>query len=130
MKIDIHGWRPHRRRSRHHFAAAFSLGLVLVVVGTSWPGRVDGTVSAQELNPCALLLLDDEIKPFAGNTSVAAGVSSSLPALGSATCRYAWGDGVGRFKLVVAVTEASRVFPGMMAEQVKQRLGEPVKSRD
>src|SRR6185295_955785 len=47
-----------RRRSRpaYRFAAAFVLGLALVVAGASYPGRVDGTVSAQTLTPCALLM--------------------------------------------------------------------------
>jgi hypothetical protein len=93
----------------------------LVAGGASWPGRVDGTVSAQELNPCALLS-DDEIKPLAAKTSVAAGVSTSFPSFGYATCRYAWGEGVDRVKLVVVVTEASRMFPRLTPDQVKQQL--------
>ena len=62
--------RPHRRRSGYRFASAFTLRLALVVAGASWPGRVDGAVSAQEVNPCALLT-DDELKPLAAKTSVA-----------------------------------------------------------
>jgi hypothetical protein len=111
--------RPHRRRSGSHVAAAFTLGLALVVGGPSWPGPDASTVSAQALNPCALLS-DDEIKPLAPKTSVAAGVPG--PSSGDATCRYAWGDGVNRFKLVVAVSEASRMFPGATPDQIKQRL--------
>ena len=118
--------RPHRRRSGYHFAAAVTLGLAFVG-GESWPGRVDGTVSAQELSPCALLS-DDDIEPLAAKTSFTAGVSNSLPAFGYATCRYAWGEGVDRFTLVVAVTEASRMFPGMTPEQIKQRLLESVRA--
>ena len=113
--------RPHRRRSGYHAAAAITLGLALVVGGASWPGPVASTVSAQALNPCALLL-DDEIKPLAEKTSVAAGVSQSPTFFGDATCRYAWGDGVDRYKLVVAVIEPSRMFPGLTPDQVKQRL--------
>ena len=60
--------RPHRRRSGYHFAAAFTLGLAFVG-GASWPGRVDGTVSAQELSPCALLS-DDDIEPLAAETTL------------------------------------------------------------
>ena len=113
--------RPHRRRSGYHAAAVVTLGLALVVGGPSWTGPVAGTVSAQALNPCALLL-DDEIKPLAEKTSVAAGVSQSPTFFGDATCRYAWGDGVDRYKLVVAVIEPSRMFPGLTPDQVKQRL--------
>jgi hypothetical protein len=113
--------RPHRRRSGYHAAAGLTLGLALVVGGASWPGPVASTVSAQALNPCALLL-DDEIKPLAEKTSVAAGVSQSPTFFGDATCRYAWGDGVDRYKLVVAVIEPSRMFPGLTPDQVKQRL--------
>lgn len=120
--------RPHRRWSGCHFTAAFTLGLALVVAGASSPGRLDGSVSAQELNPCALLLLDDDVKPVAGNTSVDAGVSSSVPSWGFATCRYMWGDGVDRFKLVVTVTEAPRLFPGMTLEQIKQQLIQSVRA--
>ena len=113
--------RPHRRRSGYQAAAAVTLGLALVVGGPSWPGPAASTVSAQALNPCALLL-DDEIKPLADKTSVAAGVSQSPTFFGDATCRYAWGDGVDRYKLVVAVIEPSRMFPGLTPDQVKQRL--------
>jgi len=119
--------RPHRRRSRHHVAAALILGLALAGGGASWPGPVGRTVSAQGLNPCALLV-DDEIKPLAAKTSVAAGVSNSPTSFGDATCRYGWGEGVDRYKLVVAVLEASRMFPGLTPDQIKQRLLESVKA--
>jgi hypothetical protein len=113
--------RPHRRRSESHVVAAFTLGLALVVGEASWPGPDASTVSAQASNPCALLS-DDEIRPLAGKTSVASGVPNLFPSFGYATCRYTWGDGVGRFNLVVAATEASRMFPRMTPDQVKQRL--------
>jgi hypothetical protein len=118
---------PHRRRSGYHVTAAFTLGLALVGGGASWRGPVASTVSAQGLNPCALLL-DDEIKPLGGKTSVAAGVSNSPASFGDATCRYGWGEGVDRYKLVVAVIEASRMFPGLTPDQIKQRLLESVRA--
>ena len=117
--------RPHRRRSRYHLAAACTLGLAWVSGGASWPAPVASTVSAQGFNPCALLL-DDEIKPLAAKTSVAAGVSNPT-SFGDATCRYGWGEGVDRYKLVVAVIEASRMFPGLTPDQIKQRLVESVR---
>ena len=107
--------------------AAFTLVLALVFGAASWPGPVGSTVSAQALNPCALLS-DDEIKALAAKASVAAGVSNSSPSYGDATCRYAWGDGVARFKLVVTVFEASRMFPGLTPDQIKQRLLESVRA--
>ena len=113
--------RPRRPWAGYHVASAFILGLVLVVAGASLPGRVGGTISAQESNPCALLS-DDDLKSLAEKTSVAAGVSNSPPSLGYTACRYAWGDGVDRVKLVVVVSEASRMFPGMTPDQIKQRL--------
>jgi hypothetical protein len=106
---------------------AFTLGLALVASGPSIPGRFDGTLSAQALNPCALLTTD-EIAPLAVKTTVGAGVSSSLPALGYMTCRYSWGDGVNRFNLDVAVADATRMFAGVGPDQFKQRLLETVKA--
>jgi hypothetical protein len=53
----------------------------------SSPGGVDGTVSAQTLNPCALLTTDD-IQPLAGNASVGDGVSSSLQSVSYVNCRF------------------------------------------
>lgn len=108
------------------FAAAFVLGLALVVAGAPGPGRVDGTVSAQTLDPCALITVDD-VEPIAGNTSVAAGVANSFPASGYFACQYMWGVGTGRFKLDVTVNEASRMFPGISPDQIRQRLLESVR---
>ena len=103
------------------FAFALVLGLALVVTGASSPGGVGGTLSAQALNPCALLTADD-VQSLAANSTVADGVSNSYPAVGYATCRYTWGVGAGRFNLNVSVTEASRMFPGMSPDQIKQQL--------
>ena len=116
---------PRRPQPGYRFASAFVLGLALVITGASSPGGVDGTVSAQELNPCALLTVD-EIEPLAAKTSVADGVSNSLP--GYVACRYLWGVGLGRFTLDVTVNEASRMFAGMSPEQIRQRLLESVRA--
>jgi hypothetical protein len=107
--------------------AAFFLGLSLVVAGAPGPGRVGGTVSAQASNACALLKVD-EIEPLAGKASVAEGVSNSIPASGYDACRFMWGVGADRFKLDVTVNEASRMYPGMSPDQIKQRLVESVKA--
>jgi hypothetical protein len=116
---------PRRPQPGYRFASAFFLALAMVASGVSSPGRVDGTVSAQALNPCALLMVD-EIQPLAVKASVADGVPNSLQAFGWFTCRYTWGVGTGRFKLDVSVNEASRMFPGMSPDQIKQRLLESV----
>jgi hypothetical protein len=114
-----------RRHNPGFGSATFVLGLALVVAGA--PGRVDGTVSAQTLTPCALLMVD-EIEPLAGKASVADGVSNSIPDVGYGACRYVWGVGTGRFKLDVTVNDASRMFPGMSPDQIKQRLLESVRA--
>ena len=111
----------------YRFASAFVLGLAMVATGVSGPGGVDGNVSAQTLNPCALLTTD-EIRPLAGKASISDGVSSSLPSFGYVNCQYTWGVGTGRFKLDVIVYDASGRFPGMSPDQIKPRLLESVKA--
>ena len=115
-----------RPRAGYGFASAFVLALAMVATGVSGSGGVGGTVLAQAPNPCGLLTSDD-IQPLAGSGSVGEGVSSSLPSFNYATCRYAWGVGTGRFKLAVVVHDASRAFPGMTPDQIKQRLVQSVK---
>jgi hypothetical protein len=113
--------------SRSRFAWALVLGLAFVVTGASGPGSASRTVSAQSVNACALLKVD-EIGQLTPKTTVNDGVAASLPAFGSVTCQYAWGAGTGRFKLDVIVNEATRMFPGMSPEQIKQRLLESVRA--
>jgi hypothetical protein len=108
-------------------AGGFTLGLVLVVGGAFGPGRIGIPISAQQPNPCALLS-DDDVKSAAAKTSVEPGVPSAFPSYGYSTCRYAWGTGVSRVTLVVSITEASRQFPGMTPDQIKQRLVGSVKT--
>jgi hypothetical protein len=116
-----------RPQPASRFVAAFILALAWVVAGASYPGRVDGTVSAQASNACALLKVD-EIEPLAGKASVAEGVSNAIPAAGYDACRYNWGVGTDRFKLDVTVNETSRMFRGMSPDQIKQRLLESVRA--
>ena len=99
------------------------LMVALVVAGTgiSSPASGDSTASAQALNPCALLKTDD-VQSLAAKETVAEGVSSSLEPFGSVTCRYAWGVGANHFKVDITINDASRMFPGMSPEQIKQRL--------
>jgi len=114
-----------RPRAGYGFASAFVLALGMVASGVSSFGGVDGTVSAQAPNTCALLTTD-EIQPLAANASVGEGVASSLPSFNYSTCRYAWGVGTDRFKLSVVVHDAARAFPGMTPDQIKQRLVQSV----
>jgi hypothetical protein len=117
---------PRRPRARFGFASSFGVALAIVATGMSSPGGVDGTVSAQAQNTCALLTTD-EIQPLAPLASIGEGVSSSIPSFSYETCRYAWGVGTGRFKVDVIVHDASRTFPGMTPDQIKQRLLASVK---
>ena len=110
----------------YRLVSAWAAGLAMVVAGVPGPAGSGGTVSAQAVNPCALLTVD-EIQPLAPNASIADGVPSSLQTLGTSICRYTWGAGVGRFKLDVTVNEAPRMFPGMSPDQIKQRLQESLK---
>jgi hypothetical protein len=99
----------------------------MAVTGMSVPGRVDSIVSAQALNPCALLTVD-EIEALASKTSGADGIATSAPEFGHVGCRYMWGAGVNRFTLDITVNEASRMFRGMTTEQIKQKLVESVRA--
>jgi hypothetical protein len=117
---------PPRRESGYRFVTAFLLALAIVAGGASSRGRLDGTVSAQALNPCALLM-PNEIQTLTMQ-SVSDGVPYSFQASGWFACRYTWGAGTGRFKLDVSVNEPSRMFPGMSPDQIKQRLVESVRA--
>jgi hypothetical protein len=101
--------------ARIRVLVAFTLGLASIAV------------SAQEPNPCALLI-DDEIKPLAAPATAAAGVPSSFPSFRYASCRYVWGDGIDRVALAVVVADPSRRFPGATPDQIKQRLIESVRT--
>jgi hypothetical protein len=117
--------RPPRPSFESHSAIALALAALIVTAGF-WPG-VHGIVSAQEPNPCALLT-DDDLKSVAAPESSAVGVSSAAPSYGYSNCRYGWGEGNDRLKLVVSVSDAARIFPGMTPDQIKQRLLESVKA--
>jgi hypothetical protein len=119
---------PRHTRPGYRFASAFTLGLVLIVTGAPGLGRAGGTVSAQTLNPCELLTVD-EIQSVSGSASVDAGISNSLPAFGYLACRYAWGEGIRRFKLDVVVTESSRMFRGVSPDEIKLRLLASVRAK-
>jgi hypothetical protein len=110
----------------YRFACAFVLGTAMVGAGVSSLAGGDGAVSAQAQDPCALLTAS-EIQPLAAKANIGDGVPNSTPAIGSISCRYAWGVGVNRLTVNVNVTEASRMFPGLSPDQIKQRLVESVR---
>ena len=112
---------PRHTRPGYRFASALTLALALIVTGTPGLGRHDGAVSAQTLNPCELLTVD-EIQSLSPKTSIAPGVSNSLPTFGYLACRYAWGEGIGRFKLDVVLTESSRMFRAVSPDEIRLRL--------
>jgi len=104
------------RLSAAVLAAALVLGALSGVV--SW----EATVAAQAASSCTLLTTD-EIQPLAPKkVTVSAGVPSSIEAAGSNWCKYTWGEGVGRFKLDLALTDASRMFTGSSPDAIKQTL--------
>ena len=96
----------------------------MVAAGLSGPGGVDATVSAQAPDACALLTTGD-VQSFAA--SAGEGVPSAIASMNYSTCQYAWGAGTDRFKLGVIVQDASRMFPGMAPDQIKQLLLKSVK---
>ena len=106
------------RLSAAVLAAALVLGALSGVV--SW----EATVAAQAASASSCTLLTtDEIQPLAPKkVTVSAGVPSSIEAAGSNWCKYTWGEGVGRFKLDLALTDASRMFTGSTPAAIKQTL--------
>ena len=102
------------------------MALAFAVTGAIGLDRGRATLSAQAVNPCALLTID-EIKSLADKSSVADGVPQSLPDARHVGCAYMWGTGTRRVKLDVVVTDPALMFPGVSPEQVKQRILESVK---
>jgi len=101
------------------------------------------SVSAQTSDPCALLMtseIEDVSggdkprlwqRPFATEplkTTVPGGVSSSNDAVGTASCRYAWGAGTGHFKFDVVVSDASRAYLATSPDLIRQQLQASVKA--
>ena len=121
--------------------AVFILLSSLICAGAGARGW-STSVLAQASDPCALLMTSEieDIsggekprlwqRPFATQptrTTVASGVPSSNDAVGFATCQYVWGTGTFRFKLDVAVSDASRMGPGASPDWIKQHLQTLVK---
>jgi len=108
------------------FLSAF-LALAFVATGMVDHDMGGATVSAQASNACALIPIA-EIQPLAPKeTTIAEGVGSSLQATGATACRYSWGEGTRKFKLDVIVNDASKMFPGLNADVIKQQLQASVK---
>lgn len=90
-------------------ANALILGLAILALTAS-------PLSAAPKDPCTLLKTA-EIQALAPNTKIGAGVSSTIPGPDSVVCQYEWGTGnnvqSGRFSLLVQLSDASKLFPGM-----------------
>jgi hypothetical protein len=74
-----------------------------------------------------------EIQALAPNTNVGAGVSSTMPGgLGPVACGYKWGTGnnaqSGHFWFTVTLSDASKLFPGMSSDLIKQGIRSKVQS--
>src|SRR5262245_42310989 len=111
---------PRRPRSGCRRGAALTLSVAMVAAGLS-AASGSSILTAQGSGACALLTTD-EIRPLALKATVGDGVPVSGEGAGFTGCRYAWGEGTGRVKLDVTVSEASRIFAGASPDQVKQRL--------
>jgi len=106
--------------------SAFVLGMAIAGAGVSVSaGR--GAVSTQDVNACAMVTASD-VQSLAAKMSVGEGVPSAQPAIGAVSCRYTWGAGVDKRTVNVVVTDQARMFPGMNADQIKQRLAASVKA--
>lgn len=102
--------------------SAAVLAAVLVLGALSGVVRWEATLVAQAASPCTLLTTD-EIQPLAPKkVTVSAGVATSIEAAGSTWCQYTWGEGARRFKLDLAVNDASKMFSGSAPDAIKQRL--------
>ena len=71
-----------------------------------------------QVDPCSLLK-PAELRSLAPNVGVGRGVSSTVPAVGSAKCEYAWGTSG---KVAVMVSAAARLYPRLEPEMIKQGL--------
>src|SRR6476469_4409917 len=102
----------------------FVIGLAIVGAGVAVAARESAT---QQMNACALATASD-VQSLAAKMSVGEGVPSAQPAIGAVSCRYTWGAGVDKRTVNVVVTDQARMFPGMNADQIKQRLAASVKA--
>jgi hypothetical protein len=112
--------------SRFRLVSSIVVAVAVVATGTAGPEMGDATAAAQAAAACTLLPVV-EIQPLAAKETVAEGVSSSNQAIGSTACHYSWGTGTRRFRLDVIVNDASKMYPGLNADVIKQQLQAAVK---
>jgi hypothetical protein len=104
--------------SPYRFVPVLLLGLTVPTV--AHPAQGGGAAPGQ--NPCALLTVEEVQSLAPKEEQVSQGAAATNSDVGSSTCRYTWGAGVGRYSLVVSVNPAPRVFTGMTPDAIKQAL--------
>jgi hypothetical protein len=82
-------------------------------------------LAAQAVNPCALLTTADIQHALAAPAAIKQNTNST-PAVGSTACTYEWGSGgnvqSGKSSLIVIVSDAKKMFPGMSAALITKGL--------
>lgn len=85
----------------------------------------DAAAGALPKDPCALLKTA-EIQAFASNAKIGSGVLDTSAAPLAVTCTYSWGPRTpewGDSELTIAVTDASKVWPGGLSpDDIKERV--------
>jgi hypothetical protein len=69
-------------------------------------------------DPCSLLK-PAEIQTVAGSAKVGPGVPSTLPGVAMVNCRFTWGAGNTETNLDVGIGDASKMYPGVSAADLK-----------
>lgn len=104
------------------------LGLVLVALGRAGSAS-DAAAGALPKDPCALLN-PAEIQALAPSATIGSGVADSSMAPIGTGCTFRWGPKTpewGESSLTFAVIDASKGWPGMSPELLKQGLRTKVK---
>ena len=83
--------------------------------------RPGGIPALQAKNACALISLQ-EVQGLGAGARIGDGKPGPPDPLGSLTCRYEWGSGNTQFSLQIINGDASRMWPGMNADLIKQGL--------
>ena len=98
-----------------------ALGLVVVITSVAFSDLGAAMSQAQTQGPCGLVTAE-EVQALVPEVQIGNGVASALPNGESATCRYTWGEGVGRETLAISVQSAARMFAGKSPDAIKQDL--------
>jgi len=99
--------------------------LLLVLLGLAAMG-VNGAAQGPASNACGLLTADEVQTLAPKEQHPSSGLPNDAPSVNLATCRYTWGEGTGRYALVVSLNPAARVFAGMSAEAIRQNFASTI----